>query len=240
MARNEDKGIQKISRRALSMQQIGQSIPISTKGEGALLVNLSIDDDEAGPIGVTLTLPDIRVTSADPEFARIFRIIREQESYVALIEWGSGMLSSAVEIDFINGAGLTVVGSSLRVTAYRENFDVSPLLTVGAFAGIGLAGSRRPQRTRYLKALGAGANSGMPIPPFAKSFKVLRDTGVGFSLDLTIQLRQNVTGTPIETILLGANSLCPEIPISNDARQVRIFNTAAFAQNVTVVFEIDL
>jgi hypothetical protein len=93
----------------------------------------------------------------------------------AIIEWGVGGTSATVAVDFLNGATVNLVASSLEVhAAISAAPDViagtSAAYVLGAWVGPGFARPGVAQKTVYLGMLRAYAESGAsPLPRFARS-----------------------------------------------------------------------
>lgn len=97
----------------------------------------------------------------------------------AIIEWGVGGTSATAAIDFLNGATVNLVASSLEL---RAAITAAPGVVAGtsaayvlsAWIGPGFARPGVAQKTVHLGALGARAeSSAFPVPRFARSAYVL-------------------------------------------------------------------
>lgn len=97
----------------------------------------------------------------------------------AIVEWGVGGASATVVVDFVNGATINLVASSLEVhAAITASPDViagtSAAYVLGAWVGPGFARPGVAQKTVYLDTVDAQAESdASPIPRFARSAYVI-------------------------------------------------------------------
>lgn len=97
----------------------------------------------------------------------------------AIIEWGIGGTSASAVVDFVNGATVNLVASSLEVRAAitaapTDIAGTSAAYVLCAWVGPGFARPGVAQRTVYVGVLGAYVESrASPIPRFARTAYVL-------------------------------------------------------------------
>lgn len=95
-------------------------------------------------------------------------------------------------------------------------------------------------RTRYIDSLATGNSSTVTIPPFAKSFTVLRSTNMGAVLGYTVTVQDN-KGAVLFTQVVAADAFANPVILPGSARAVTIANASGSTiTNCEVVFELGL
>lgn len=236
---------------------IGSSQPIGPTGTAPAaavppypplqtLIDLSANPDQAEMLTVALFLEFTPPPNdSNPERGRIRYVssLDALDAGVAVIQWGTGGVQQEAEVDFLDGMTFALCASYLRVSAGREYLTnaVGSEMTLGASAGYGaVAGANiRPQRTRYVNvAIATMSIRTVPVPPYARSFKVMWQGGDGAGIDMTVN-------DPSNSIIYEGRQAQfvapPEWPVPNDARSVTIQNLGAVdIIPLRVVFELDL
>ncbi len=113
--------------------------------------------------------------------------------FEAVLQWGVGGTSNRAEVDFVNGAQVTVVASWLRVFGAVVSGSASgisgtsAIYTLAAFVGPGLARGHA-RKTIYVGAVDALAESAVfPIPRFAERATVVScDPAAGPAVAVTV------------------------------------------------------
>ncbi len=143
----------------------------------------------------------------------------------ASILFGVGGTATRCEVDFLNGAVITLPCSSIFLAAQLDVPDDEVLFPIVARAFISylpMANSRQSQRT--LRAtLGIGASVVMPVPMFGQIVTLLGSApGSAFVLE---QYRDALATMLVATQPVPAVPPNYDIPLANETRYVKITNT---------------
>lgn len=217
-----------------STSNVGRSISLGVtsapNGQSAPILEARCSDERSRQLTITLVVSPIS-TSFDRDI-------------VALVTWGAGGLQAPqAEIDFVNGAVFTVIGSFIRILA-RSDAGAIPVTQMQAGAFIGYeprsAGSavRGPQRTLKTGAIGAGNSTTLTIPTYATSFSYIRNP-------LTTAITLNVLDGPgnvigIIPIAAGVDVSSIVFPIPGDAVSIQIVAAAVDQVAGRMIFGLSL
>lgn len=165
---------------------------------------------------------------------------------VATIEWGVGGAWARAEVDYIMGTNLTLVASSVRVSAdFRTTATILPtprarasaMLVYGALPGVGVRPARRSINLGLIAGGGAASTISV-IPAFATSVTLVTpDTAAYGDLRLDILSRPSPAASAIlwSDFPAGASDE-NAIPIANRARFVRVSNMGPAAATVRLIY----
>lgn len=172
-------------------------------------------------------------------------------SVTAQINFGAGGSTQTVEIDWLNGAQISLPMNALNVIAHFENVDV---VTEGAGLSLGVQISRGsrggvfpPVKTMGRFLLGASQDTGLiEIPAFARRIVVIPTAQVANFYTATTSLElfegdgggAQISGTAIGSQALSLGGLW--LPVVNASRLARVSNALGGPNIVGIMYaEID-
>ena len=174
---------------------------------------------------------------------------------LAIIEYGVGGTAYQVEVDYGVGVQFSMLASRVRIAAevrdlpgtQPPNPALAPSLTLGASVGQGVVAVARPP-TRTLSYawpgwagyMAVGAFYDFVVPTFAKSLRIYAHSNVPGGTPVVAADFYGATGATVwRTPAAAAPS--PEIPLTNDIRTLRVWNTGLIEiDNLRLVFALSL
>ena len=215
-----------------AVAQPGQSSTIGRSVSGAIvrrsqLLRVQGEDAVAANVTVVLTIS----SENNPGGAGTEN---ETPACFASITFGVGGTSADVEVDFLNGALITVPASRLDLTAFLDvpDQDVQTEVRVGAFVSY-LPVTRAAQRTLRVNGLANAASVILAVPKFAKHVQLLSSPASTFLLEQAVDA---AAGTVVSVSATLATPPYTEIPLLGETRYVRITNTGGAPVNLRALF----
>jgi hypothetical protein len=158
----------------------------------------------------------------------------------AEITFSQGGTGAALEVDFINGALLSLPASNLRLQAFIDTTDdlaQYPVKVAAMASYLPVPHARQAQRTLRASLAAAqqlGSSTILAIPRFAQTVTLLSDSpGTQFTLSqCTDRLGANV----IVQQTIPASPPCFDIPLINEARYLKVANLSAGAVKLRALF----
>jgi len=165
---------------------------------------------ETTSISVTLAPVQLASNLAQPTGLRPF----------ALVQFGTNGFLAAMEVDIGQGTQFTISGSSIFVVVGLELIPYSPntateMQIAGMLSYSRIQKSNAITRTRYIDNIHLGQGLGIVIPPFAKTVQWLPNDIVTLPSNTTLTFHDSQTNVT-HSAFIPANTICPEIPISDD------------------------
>jgi hypothetical protein len=164
----------------------------------------------------------------------------------AIIEWGVGGTAAMVAVDFLNGATVNLVASSLEVHAAVSAAPIdiagtSAAYVLRAFVGPGFARPGVAQKTVYMNQIAAGAETtASPVPRFARSAYVVgSDSSATPAMTLvTLRLWQspNRSGNVGNFVIAGNQPMPFDLP--NGAAYASVLNGMCAQSRFSIVYNL--
>lgn len=150
----------------------------------------------------------------------------------AVIEFGAGGTTQIIEMDWINGAQITLPCNAINVIAEYSTASTADGIRLGVQVARGRRGGNQPPRKTIvdLVQVGPGATVTFPIPAFASRIQVVpADTPsipLLYSANTLVALLSSPTGGSfIPTVLSGDHLIANDgVEVSGAARVVEIVN----------------
>jgi hypothetical protein len=158
----------------------------------------------------------------------------------AEITFSQGGTGASLEVDFINGAILSLPASNLRLQAFIDAPDADaqyPVKVIAMASYMPVPHARQAQRTlraTLAQAQGVGSSVVLPIPRFAQTVTLLSDSPAAtFTLSqCTDKLGANV----IVQQTIPVSPPCHDIPLVNETRFLKIANLLNAGVKLRAVF----
>jgi hypothetical protein len=162
--------------------------------------------------------------------------LEETPPVKAIILFGVGGTAATAEVDFIDGALLTLPASTVILSAELDGVtqaDNPPLVEARAFLAYLPIGHVRPAQRTLRQTIGAGATAVFPVPSFSHSFQVF-----GGQNAYTVVQSSDLAGADVIQTDVIAPPYPPHavMPMTNQTRFVRVTNPGGVAQRVSLIF----
>lgn len=165
----------------------------------------------------------------------------------AIIEWGTGGVSSTAEVDFVNGANINLCAAFVRISAtLRRPSTVTDIYVLSAFIGPGYPKTIGAQKTIICGTLAQNVSSIIfPVPSFSKKIFLTAIDNVDESQLFTGRIKF-YDGAGITKHALSQLEFTPasgdSVAIPAGAAYFQVTNTSvgAHAMNVNAIFDLSI
>lgn len=210
-----------------SAQNVGRRVRVEPRQEIAIL-DLAGEDWQARSLHLTLTIePVLALEALDADaIDRGADILAAR----AQIEVGSGGHRVALELDVLRGVGVTLCGSSLRVTAINTG---GASAEVGAFASYAETPASSPPRLTVLgPPLAERSAWTLEVPAFASAVEVLSASAIRVEVGLGRAGERWLYAEDVERFARTPRPL----PLANGCGRLRVTNRGPGTASPVAVF----